>query len=73
MNLLYGSLLILKYIGVSDWFTNWTLSYTDEFLRQGLKVILLDGNIFIIGKNGKDELLNEWPTHRIIPDRGGKT
>jgi len=27
----------------------------------------------MIGRKGNEELLNEWPTHLIKPERGGKT
>jgi hypothetical protein len=46
-------------MGVSDWFTSSILSYDDVFINAGLKVILLFGKTFIIGRKGSEFGLKE--------------
>lgn len=58
---------------MSDWFTSSILSYDDVFINAGLKVILLFGKTFIIGRKGSEFGLKEWPTHLTTPQIGGKT
>ncbi len=58
---------------MSDWLISSKLSYVDEFKSAGFIVILLDGNIFIMGINGNELGVNECPMQRTTAEMGGNT
>lgn len=63
----------MKWIGVSDGFESFRVSYVESWIKEGFITIPFGGFILTIGRKGIVDWEKELPEHFKLPEILGKT